>query len=65
MENETKKGERFSDLRLQQAIEVGAEILATSCPYCILNFNDSVLTADKTDVIEIKDISELVLEALQ
>ncbi len=61
---ETKKGERFSDLRLQQAIEVGAEILATSCPYCILNFDDSVLTIDKTDVIEIKDVSELVLEAL-
>jgi len=61
---ETKKGERFSDLRLQQAIDVGAEILATSCPYCILNFDDSVLTMDKADVIEIKDISELVLEAL-
>lgn len=61
---ETKKGERFSDLRLEQAIEVEAEILATSCPYCILNFDDSVLSMDKADVIEIKDISELVLEAL-
>jgi len=62
---ETEKGERFSDLRLEQAIEVGAEILATSCPYCILNFDDSVLTMDKADVIEIKEISELALEALQ
>ena len=61
---ETKKGERFSDLRLQQAIEVGAQTLAASCPYCILNFEDSALTMDKADVIEIKDILELVLEAL-
>lgn len=61
---ETKKDERFSNLRLQQAIDTGAEILATSCPYCILNFDDSALTMDKADIIEIKDISELVLEAL-
>ena len=61
---ETKKGERFSDLRLEQALEVGASILAVACPYCLLNFEDSVLTVDKGDTIEIKDISELVLEAL-
>ncbi len=57
---ETKKGERFSDLRLEQALEVGASILAVTCPYCMLNFEDSVLTADKSDVIEIRDIAELV-----
>jgi Fe-S oxidoreductase len=61
---ETKKGERFSDLRLEQAIETEAEILAIPCPYCMLNFDDSVLTMDKAGVIEVKDISELVLEAL-
>jgi len=57
---ETKKGERFSDLRLEQALEAGASILAVACPYCMLNFEDSVLTADKSDVIEIRDIAELV-----
>ncbi len=41
---ETPKGERFSDLRLEQAMEVGAEVLVTSCPYCIANFEDSRLT---------------------
>ncbi len=34
---ETLKGQRFSDLRMQQAIEAGAEVLVTSCPYCITN----------------------------
>jgi len=61
---ETKKGERFSDIRLEQALEVGASILAVACPYCMLNFEDSVLTADKSDVIEVKDIAELVLESI-
>ena len=62
---ETKKGERFSDIRIEQAIEVGAGILAAACPYCILNFDDAMLTADKGDVLQIKDISELVQEAIQ
>lgn len=61
---ETKKGERLSDLRLEQAIEVGASILAAACPYCMLNFEDSILTTDKGAVIQVKDISELVQEAL-
>jgi len=61
---ETKKGERFSDLRLKEAIEAGAEILAVACPYCMAMFKDSQLTMDKGDTIEIKDISELVQEAI-
>ena len=43
---ETPKGERFSDLRLEQALEVGAEVLVTACPYCITMFEDSRLTLD-------------------
>jgi Fe-S oxidoreductase len=61
---ETKREERFSELRLQQAVDAGADILAIACPYCMLNFDDSVLTMQKEEVIEIKDISELVLDAM-
>ena len=61
---ETKKGERFSDLRIQQALDVGAEVLAVSCPYCMLNFEDSLLTTDKSNALEIKDVVELVQAAL-
>ena len=43
---ETPKGERFSDLRLEQAVDVGAEVLVTSCPYCITNFEDSRLSRE-------------------
>jgi len=60
----TKKGERFADLRLEQAIDAGASILAVACPYCLCNFEDSVLTLDKSESIEIRDIAELVQEAI-
>jgi Fe-S oxidoreductase len=61
---ETKKGERFSDLKVKQAIELGVDILATACPYCIVNFKDSLLTAGKSEGLEVRDISELVQEAI-
>jgi Fe-S oxidoreductase len=61
---ETPKGERFSDLRLEQAMEVGAEVLVTSCPYCIANFEDSRLTLDVTENIEVKDITEIIGEVI-
>lgn len=60
---ETKKGERFSDLRLAEAMDTGAEVLVTACPYCLLNFQASALGLED-NAIEIMDISELVAAAL-
>ena len=61
---ETQKGERFSDLRMEQAIGVGAEVLVTSCPYCITMFEDSRLTMDDAEEIEVKDITEIIQEVI-
>ena len=61
---ETPKGERFSDIRLDQAVEVGAEVLATSCPYCITNFEDSRLNREDGEALEIKDITEIIREVI-
>jgi len=61
---ETLKGERFSDLRLEQAIGVGADVLVTSCPYCIANFEDSRITLDVAEKIEVKDITEIIGEMI-
>ncbi len=60
---DTPKEERFSDLRLEQAKEVGAEVLVTACPYCITNFEESRLNLEYDDVIEVKDLTEIVREA--
>ena len=61
---ETVKGERFSDLRVAQAVETGAEVLATACPYCIANFEDSRLALKDEHALAIKDITEIVAEAM-
>jgi len=61
---ETPKGERFSDLRLEQAVGVGAEVLATVCPYCISHFEESLLGLENSVAPEIKDITEIIQEAI-
>ena len=61
---ETPKGERFSDLRLKQAADVGAEVLVTACPYCITNFTDSSLGLANGQAMQIKDITEIVQEVI-
>ena len=61
---ETPKSERFSDRRVQQAAETGAEVLATSCPYCITNFEESRLGLEGDDVPEVKDLTEIVAEVI-
>jgi len=62
---ETQKGERFCDLRIEQALAVGAEVLATSCPYCITMLEDSRLTMDVAERIEVKDITEIIQEVIE
>jgi Fe-S oxidoreductase len=61
---ETKLGQRFSDLRIPEALAVGANVLATACPYCVSMLEDSRLNLNREDAIEVKDLTELVAETL-
>lgn len=61
---ETPREERFSDLRLQQAVDSGAQVLVTACPYCITNFEDSRLNRPDSDAIEVKELSEVLQEVI-
>jgi Fe-S oxidoreductase len=66
----TDKEERFGNLRLAQALAVGAEALVTSCPYCVSNFEESRLgllsdgTLPDEEALPILDLTEVVLESL-
>lgn len=57
---DTPQEERFSDLRLHQAKDTGAAVLATACPYCITNFEESRLNLEFEDALEVMDIAEIV-----
>lgn len=57
---ETEVGARFGDLRIIDAIDKGANVLATSCPYCIIMLEASCMGLEKDEQLEIKDLSELI-----
>jgi len=61
---ETKVGERFSDLRIPEALAVGATVLATACPYCVNMFESSRVSLGNEEAIQVKDLTELVAESL-
>jgi Fe-S oxidoreductase len=61
---ETEKHERFSNLRVEQAIELGVQEVVTSCPYCITALEDSRLVLNRADDIQIKDITEIIQEVI-
>ncbi|MFX0061421.1 MAG: (Fe-S)-binding protein [Candidatus Hermodarchaeota archaeon] len=61
---ETPIAERFAVPRTEEAIKTGANMFATACYFCLLNFTDSIKTLDAEEKIQSKDIAELVAEAL-
>lgn len=61
---ETPAEKRFSVLRVNEAVEAGADVLATACPYCISLLDDSRKTEGLEDKLEVMDISEVLLRSI-
>ncbi len=57
-------GERLAENRVKEALDIGADIIAVACPFCLLTFNDSIKTTNSEGKIQVKDIMELVAETL-
>jgi Fe-S oxidoreductase len=62
MWQETAPGERFSDVRVAQARETGANVLATTCPHCIACLEDSAKLGGLS--LRTLDVAEIVAGAL-
>ena len=54
---------RLAHQRVRDAVDLGAEVLAVACPFCLLTLEDAVKILDLDDRIQVKDIMELVAEA--
>ncbi len=60
--HETMK--RTATVRVQEALDCGAEILATACPFCLLTLEDAVKSGELEEKIQVRDIVELVAQAI-
>jgi Fe-S oxidoreductase len=55
---------RMSDWRVQEALQTGAEVLAIACPYEAPRFEDSTRVVPGAAALKVKDIAELLAEAV-
>ncbi len=61
---EEKIGERINIHRVNMAVETGADVLVSNCPFCLTMFEDGVKGADVEDTLKPKDVAELLAERL-
>jgi len=55
---------RLSDVRVEEAIATGADVLAVSCPFEVPRFEDSLKVLGYDDRMVVRDVMELVDEAM-
>ena len=56
--------ERLSERRVREAVETGADVLAVCCPYEVSRFEDAVKSTGNEGKLLVRDIIELVVEAM-
>jgi Fe-S oxidoreductase len=57
-------GKRINILRVEQALEVQPQTIATACPYCAVMVGDGLGAVASAGETQSRDIAELVAEAM-
>ncbi len=55
----TGVGRRLSEIRVEDALEMGVEAIITACPFCLLTLEDAVKTTGNEEKIRVIDLMEL------
>ncbi len=55
---------RVNTRRVEEIIQANVDVVATACPYCLTMFEDGVKAKGVEETLHVKDLSELVAEAL-
>ena len=64
VEASSDSGPRLAEIRVKDAIELGAEMLITACPLCVLTLEDAVKTSGHEEQLRVMDVMEVVAMAL-
>ncbi len=56
---------RMAEKRIEMAIEAGATIIVTACPFCLIHFEDAIKTGGLEDKIRVVDLMELFVSTLE
>ncbi|MDP4115456.1 MAG: (Fe-S)-binding protein [Bacteroidota bacterium] len=59
---EDAEGKRINELRTEELLNTGAEVISSACPFCMTMLTDGVKHFEKSDSVAVKDITEILLE---
>jgi Fe-S oxidoreductase len=64
MFKDAEKGDKeINTERTEEALETGAEIIASNCPFCMTMMTDGVKNSSKEGQVEVMDLAEMVATA--
>ncbi len=58
-------GKRVNIERTEEALALKPDVIGTACPFCMTMMTDGVKAKDAVEQVQVKDIAELVLEAIE
>lgn len=62
---EEKIGKRINVTRTEEALDTHADIIASSCPFCMTMMTDGVKTKEMQNKVQVMDIAELIDQSTQ
>jgi len=57
-------GKRINEMRVDQALALEPDVIATACPYCLTMLQDGLKARGKDDSVKVYDIAELVEKSM-
>ena len=61
---EEDQGVRINHLRVEEAAQCGAKTVGTACPFCMSMFADGINEKGLSEQLQVKDIAQIVAEAI-
>ena len=61
---EEREGTRVNMERTEEVLATGCDVVGTGCPFCMTMITDGVKAREADGNVQVKDVAELVLEAI-
>jgi Fe-S oxidoreductase len=62
---EEKGNRRINEERTGEAIETGAKVIASNCPFCMMMLTDGVKLHEKEEEVQVIDLAELIAQSME
>ena len=57
-------GKRINEMRVDQALELHPDVIATACPYCLTMLEDGLKARGRDESVKVFDIAELLEKSM-